>query len=61
MNLLEEFIKEHGMDSLRTFNTLQDEGLVSDNAVFAADVCKADCELAVAYLQRRVDFRDSGA
>ena len=61
MNVLEQFIKDHGLDASKTLDMLQEKGLVSDNAVYAKDVYKGDCELAVAYLQRRVDFRGSGS
>jgi len=50
MNLLETYIEAHCLNPTHTLNILQEFGIVSDNAVTAADVSDKDCETAVEFL-----------
>ncbi len=52
MNALEKWIEEGWHDEAQTMNYLQDNGIVSDNAVTAADVCREDAEKAVTILSK---------
>ena len=38
MNKLQIFIKKNGLDEIKTLNLLQNNGIISDNCVTAADV-----------------------
>lgn len=49
-NRLEQWIEDEWRDEARTMNELQDRGIVSDEAVLAADVCDFDAEKAIAML-----------
>lgn len=42
MNALEKWLEDGWHDEAQTMNYLQDNGIVSDNAVTAADVCRED-------------------
>ncbi len=52
MNLLEQAIRSYRLDELKTMNSLQLAGVVSDNCVLACDVAPADCERAVAAMEK---------
>ena len=52
MNPLEQWIAQNGVVSEKfVMNQLQDNGVVSDNCVSAADVCDSDCVQASAWLE----------
>ena len=50
MNALETFLLESGRDETDAMNTLQDQAIISDNAVWARDVANMDCFRAVKFL-----------
>ena len=51
MNTLETWLKRHPwVDPVDAMDQLQDAGIVADEAVEAADVAKADCAKATAFL-----------
>jgi hypothetical protein len=56
MNSLEQWIAAQNVITEKVvMNLLQDEGIVSDNCVWAKDVCESDCVQAVAWLEGRRD------
>ena len=50
MNALESFIAESNTNDVYSMNTLQDQAIISDNAVWARDVANMDCFRAVKFL-----------
>ena len=52
MNALEKYIEDGWHDEDQVMNYLQDAGIVSDNAVCAADVCSEDAEKALTILKK---------
>lgn len=53
INKLVQYIEESWSDEVKTMNDLQDEGIVSDNAVQAKDVSDEDAEKAVEWLKSK--------
>lgn len=51
MNLLEKYLRKNLFDPTRVMNALMDAGLISDNAVWPADVADVDCARAVEWLE----------
>ena len=50
MNDLERLIKYGKMDTADAMNRLQGAGIISDNAIFPADVAAADIPAAVEFI-----------
>lgn len=46
MNLLERTILTMKIDEIKAMNWLQSKGIISDNAIKAADVADCDCQKA---------------
>lgn len=53
MNDLQKHIEESWSDEVKTMNDLQENGIVSDNAVRAEDVCAEDAKKAVDWLDKQ--------
>lgn len=51
MNDLEKYLLSKRISPVEAMNRLQDFGIVSDNAVWPADVADVDCERAIKFLQ----------
>jgi len=51
MNLIEQWIEFNEEDPVKVMNTLQENGIVSDNCVTAGDVFSGDAEAAVEFLE----------
>lgn len=51
MNILEQWIDYNNEDPNKVMDLLQAHGVVSDNSVTAAEVCDADAEAAVRFLE----------
>jgi len=52
-NLLELAILAYQLDEVKTMNSLQAAGIVADECVLAHDVAPADCERAIAAIEKR--------
>jgi hypothetical protein len=52
MNSLEKYIWENNFNEAVSMNTLQNCGIVSDNAIRAADVAETDCLSAINFLEK---------
>lgn len=52
MNALKQWIEDGWHDEVQVMNYLQDNGIVSDNAVYALDVCREDVERALTILRK---------
>lgn len=49
-NILEQYVKECGLDPIEIMNRLMENGIVSDNAITLADVHKDDHTKAIKFL-----------
>lgn len=54
MNPLEQYLLRNNLDPIQAMNSLQSAGIISDNAVMAADVAEADVYRAIDYLATTV-------
>jgi hypothetical protein len=52
MTTLETHIIENKLDETKAMNVLQDRGIISDNCIDVKDVAEADCERAIAVLEK---------
>lgn len=55
---LPEFLEAKGIDPTFAMNLLQDNGIVSDNAVFVTDLDASDQRRAVAWLSNEMQGPD---
>ncbi len=53
MNDLKKHIEESWSDEVKTMNDLQNNGIVSDNAVEAKNVCAEDAKKAIEWLKKQ--------
>jgi hypothetical protein len=55
VNALEQFISDSGdWDAIPAMNLLQDQGVISDNAITLADVADVDAPRAIAFLESKI-------
>jgi hypothetical protein len=50
MNALEAFLKTRGLEETKAMNALQDNGIISDECIFASHVHDSDCQRAIEWL-----------
>lgn len=60
MNELERWIKDSKVDPIQSMNRLQDNGIISDNCIYAEDVADVDCESAIKFLSLKDDVSTKG-
>jgi hypothetical protein len=58
MNKLVQYLKDKRLNETSAMNLLQDIGIISDNAVYAAEVCDDDAEKAVKHLKSVLGFKE---
>jgi hypothetical protein len=59
MNQLEFYCKLNQLSEIAVVNRLQNNGIISDNAVLAKDVSDADCAKACEWLRKANDEKTS--